>query len=63
MTRPVEPQRQVVSARKSSSGTSKLGKRYPKLNLSEGEYIIMLSDGNPIGLVGIWGPVIAVISL
>lgn len=38
-------------------------RRYPKLNLSDGEYIISDVKRHPIGLVGIWGGAAVIVAL
>ncbi len=60
MSRPLEPHRQTMSPEiQQKHEESK--RRYPKLNLSQGEYIISAVKRHPIGLVGIWAAVAAVI--
>jgi uncharacterized membrane protein YdbT with pleckstrin-like domain len=52
-TRPLEPQQPVMSEQvRQKHEESK--QRYPKLNLSEGEYVISDVKRHPIGLVQIW---------
>ena len=36
-------------------------RRYPKLNLSDGEYVISDVKRHPIGLIGIWGGAAALV--
>lgn len=56
MTRAVDPHEQEVTPEiKAKHDESK--KRYPTLNLSEGEYVISAVKRHPIGLVSIWGVV------
>lgn len=60
MARPVEPHKQDISDEvKQKHDDSK--RRYPRLNLSEGEYVIFSIKRHPIGLIYIWGAVIITI--
>jgi hypothetical protein len=59
-SRPLEPQRPVISpAIQQKCEESR--KKYPHLNLSDGEYIIEDVKRHPIGLLSIWGGVAAVV--
>lgn len=59
-TRPLEPQRPAISDEiRARHEASK--KKYPSLNLSDGEYIISDVRRHPIGLVGIWTFVVLII--
>lgn len=60
MSRPLEPAPQPISDEiMQRSEDSK--KRYPQLNLSKGEYVILAVRRHPIGLFKIWGGILAVI--
>lgn len=58
MSRPVEPHKQELSheVREKHADSRK---RYPSLNLSDGEYVISAVKRHPIGLFSIWSVVIA----
>lgn len=62
MTRPAEPMQQHISpeAQKRHEDSAK---KYPGLNLSEGEYVISAVKRHPIGLLSIWSVVILVVVL
>lgn len=56
MTRSVDPHEPEITPEiKAKHDESK--KRYPALNLSDGEYVILAVRRHPIGLVSIWGVV------
>jgi ABC-type antimicrobial peptide transport system permease subunit len=60
MSRPSEPhQQQLSDSAKQKHEAAK--KKYPFLNLSEGEYVIFSIKRHPIGLIYIWGAVASVI--
>ncbi|HEX8182762.1 MAG TPA: hypothetical protein VF575_04140 [Candidatus Saccharimonadales bacterium] len=60
MSRPHEPLKPEMSpASRQRHEESK--RKYPDLNLSEGEFIISAIDRHPIGLIGIWFSVGAII--
>jgi hypothetical protein len=57
MTRSVDPHQQEISPDiKAKHDTS--ARRYPQLNLSDGEYVLSAVRRHPIGLVSIWGVVV-----
>jgi hypothetical protein len=56
MSRPMEPQKVHVS-QEALRKHEESKKKYPRLNLSEGEYIILAIDRHPIGLIQIWAAV------
>ncbi len=60
MTRPHDPPRQEMSAEQLQRH-EECKKKFPKLNLSEGEYVIALVKRHPIGLIQIWAAVAAVV--
>ncbi len=60
MTRPLEPHRQQISP-EIQQKHEESRRLYPKLNLSQGEYIISAIKRHPIGLISIWGATSAVI--
>lgn len=62
MTRPAEPMQQHISEAAQQRHADSL-KKYPMLNLSEGEYVISAIRRHPIGLLSIWSVVIIVIVL
>ena len=62
MTRAVDPHEPVISPEIKAKHTTSM-KRYPQLNLSEGEYVISAIKRHPIGLISIWGVVGAAILL
>jgi hypothetical protein len=54
MSRPIAPARPELTADiKALADESR--KKYPRLNLSEGEYVITAVKRHPIGLIQIWG--------
>lgn len=58
MTRAVDPHEQEISPEiKAKHDESQ--KRFPQLNLSEGEYVISAIKRHPIGLISIWSVVAA----
>jgi hypothetical protein len=59
-TRPLEPQRPVMSPAVQQKGEESR-KKYPQLNLSDGEYVIDDVKRHPIGLIGVWGSVTIVV--
>lgn len=62
MTRAVEPHEPEISPEIKAKHAESI-KRYPQLNLSEGEYVISAIKRHPIGLISIWGVVGAAILL
>lgn len=60
MSRPIEPHRQQISP-EAQQKYEESKRRYPNLNISEGEYVIGALKRHPIGLVAIWAAVIAVV--
>jgi uncharacterized membrane protein YdbT with pleckstrin-like domain len=59
-TRPYEPQAPEISP-EIQQKCEESHRKYPKLNLSDGEYIISDISRHPIGLVGIWGVAVFII--
>lgn len=57
MTRAVDPHQQEVSPEIKAKHKESI-KRFPHLNLSEGEYVISAVKRHPIGLVSIWAVVV-----
>lgn len=53
VTRPLDPEKPAISP-EALERHEDSKKRYPSLNLSEGEYVISAVRRHPIGLVGIW---------
>jgi hypothetical protein len=60
MARPMEPQKLEISEETMKKHLAS-NKKFPFLNLSEGEYVIDAISRHPIGMVGIWAAVIFVI--
>lgn len=60
-TRPLEPQQPIISEEVRQKHEASKNK-YPKLNLSEGEYIISDIKRHPIGLFQIWTFVLIIIA-
>lgn len=56
MTRAVDPHQQEVSPEIKAKHDESI-KRFPHLNLSDGEYVISAVKRHPIGLISIWGVV------
>lgn len=56
MTRAVDPHQQEVSPEVQAKHDESV-KRYPHLNLSDGEYVISAVKRHPIGLISIWAVV------
>ncbi len=56
MTRAVDPHEPEISAKIKAKHDESI-KRYPHLNLSDGEYVISAIKRHPIGLISIWGVV------
>lgn len=54
MSRPIEPHQQQISEETRQRHLDSV-KKYPKLNLSEAEYVISAIARHPIGLLEIWG--------
>lgn len=59
-TRPLEPQRPEISEEIKQKHDAS-AKRYPSLNLSDGEYVISDVRRHPIGLIGVWTFVVLVV--
>lgn len=57
MTRAVDPHQQEVSPEAKTKHEESV-RRYPHINLSEGEYVISAVKRHPIGLLSIWSVVI-----
>jgi hypothetical protein len=57
MTRSIDPHQQEISADVQAKHAES-ERRYPYLNLSEGEFVISAVRRHPIGLVSIWGVVV-----
>lgn len=62
MTRAVEPHEPEISPEIKAKHDDSI-KQYPYLNLSEGEFVISAIRRHPIGLVSIWGVVVAAVLL
>lgn len=62
MTRAIDPHRQEISEEVKAKHEES-ARRYPHLNLSEGEYVISAVRRHPIGLLSIWGLVAAAVLL
>lgn len=62
VARPHEPVAPHISPETAAKHKLSL-KKYPMLNLSEGEYVITAIRRHPIGIIGIWGSVVAMIVL
>lgn len=62
MTRPITPKRPQITP-EVQQRHEEACRRYPHLNLSEGEYIISEVRRHPIGLIGIWLITIIIILL
>jgi hypothetical protein len=60
IARPIDPQGPMVTE-KAKERHAQSVKLYPKLNLSEGEYIISAVKRHPIGLLRIWGIAVVII--
>ncbi|MEO5499644.1 MAG: PH domain-containing protein [Candidatus Saccharimonadales bacterium] len=60
MTRAVDPHEQKVSPEIKAKHDESM-KRYPQLNLSDGEFVMSAIKRHPIGLVSIWGVVVAAV--
>lgn len=62
MARPHEPMQPQISDAVAGKHQSSV-KKFPYLNLSEGEYVLSAIKRHPIGLLGIWGVVVVAIAL
>jgi uncharacterized membrane protein YdbT with pleckstrin-like domain len=59
-SRPLEPQRPIMTeAVQKKSEESR--KKYPHINLSQGEYVINDVKRHPIGLIKVWGMVVGLV--
>lgn len=62
MARPHEPMQPQISDAVADKHKDS-AKKFPHLNLSEGEYVVSAIKRHPIGLLGIWGVVVVAIAL
>jgi hypothetical protein len=60
-TRPYEPQAPEITP-EIQQKCEESRRKYPRLNLSDGEYIISDVKRHPIGLLGIWGVAVLIIA-
>lgn len=62
LSRPYQPPKQEISP-EVQARAAESRKKYPQLNLSEGEYVITAINRHPIGLIQIWTVVVVLLAL